>query len=82
MGDMTGKCTKIVQHGKFWLLLDAVEKKKYFCPKFNLFWWCPSRCMMMMKPIFVQFMANHDAIFEHPVVRVQYTNFYYSVFYL
>ena len=36
----------------------------------------------MMKLIFVQFMANRDALFEHPVVRVQYTNFYYSVFYL
>ena len=25
-----------------------------------------------MKPIFVQYITNHDALFEHPVVRLQY----------
>ena len=37
MRDMTGKCTKIVQHGKFWLLLDAVEKKINFVQNLTCF---------------------------------------------
>ena len=47
---MTGKCTKIVQDGNFfWLFLkenSTVEKKQIFCPTFNLFWCCSSRCVM------------------------------------
>ena len=29
----------------------------------------------MTKPIFVQFTTDRDALFEHPVVRVQYGGF-------
>ena len=72
-GKCTKKISKIVQQRNFWLFLNGKLccREKIFLYKFLIALvgvhqdvWC------VMKPIFVQFITDHDTLFEHPVVRV------------
>ena len=48
------------------------EKKSIFESNFNSFWYVHQDPWCVTKAIYVQFVTHRDALFEHPVERVQY----------